>query len=132
MRRTQAIVVIVALLATPLALLARASGTEPMDCNGMCCLPHGLHHSMPHRTPQGSTHDGMSCEHDALGHILECTMKPGHQRTDYGLLLPLAPTKASALASIAALNSPRAAGFQYLGQNLSAGFLVTPFQPPRT
>src|SRR5271154_2148650 len=49
MRQFQAILVIVALLATPLALLARAVEPGMPDCNGMCCLPHGGHHHMPAR-----------------------------------------------------------------------------------
>lgn len=132
MRRTQAILVILALLATPLALLARATGMDSMACNGMCCLPHGHHHSMAADAPQRSARDGMSCEHGALGHILECTMKPGHQRMEYGFLSPLAPTRPSALAAVAALNLPRVASFHSPAENLSAGFLADPFQPPRS
>jgi hypothetical protein len=131
-RRTQAILVILALLATPLALLARATGMDSMACNGMCCLPHGPHHAMPVNTPQHATHDGMSCEHGALAHVVECTMKPGHQRVDYGLVSPLAPTKPSALASIETLNLPRVARFESLTETPSAGFAADPFQPPRS
>jgi hypothetical protein len=133
MRRTQAIIVIVALLATPLALLARTSGTNAMACSdGMCCLPNGPHRSAAHHTRQGSAHEGMSCEHGAASHIIECTMKAGQHRMDYGLLSPLAPTKPSALASITTLSLPRIAGLQSQAQSLSAGFLANPFQPPRT
>jgi hypothetical protein len=133
MRRTQVIIVIVALLSTPLALLARASGTDAMACNdGMCCLPHGPHHSTPHHAPQRPAHQGMSCEHGTASHIIECTMNSGHQRMDYGLLSPLAPTKPSALAAIGALNLPHLAGLQSREQSLPAGFLTNPFQPPRT
>ncbi|MGA7917566.1 MAG: hypothetical protein WCA00_20200 [Candidatus Acidiferrales bacterium] len=87
---------------------------------------------MTTNSPQRSAHDGMSCEHGALGHMLECTMKPGHQRMEYGLLSPLAPTRASALASIAALHLPRVARLHAPAENLSAGFLADPFQPPRS
>ena len=132
MRRTQAILVILALLATPLALLARATGMDSMACNGMCCLPHGQHHSIAANTSQRSPHDGMSCEHGALGHIMECAMKPGHQRMEYGLVSPLAPTRPSALASIESLNLPRVARFQSPTGTPSAGFAANPFQPPRS
>jgi hypothetical protein len=132
MRRGQAILVILALLATPLSLLARATAPSPMDCNGMCCLPHGPHHSMPHQTPQNSGHEGISCEHGELGHGYECSMKSGHHNMDYGFSSPIAPTRASAIASIALLNAPRFAGFQSPDQNLSAGFVANPFQPPRS
>lgn len=132
MRRTQAILVILALLATPLALLARAIGMDSMACNGMCCLPHGPHHAMAANSPQRSAHDGMSCEHGALAHIVECTMKPGHQRIEYGFVSPLAPTRPSALASIETLNLPRVARFQSRTETPSAGFAANPFQPPRS
>ncbi|MFZ3333372.1 MAG: hypothetical protein WA197_22225 [Candidatus Acidiferrales bacterium] len=132
MRRTQAILVILALLATPLALLARAIGMDSMACNGMCCLPHGPHHAMAANPPQRSAHDGMSCEHGALAHIVECTMKPGHQRIEYGFVSPLAPTRPSALASIETLNLPRVARFQSRTETPSAGFAANPFQPPRS
>jgi hypothetical protein len=133
MRRAQAILVIVALLSTPLALLARSTGTNSMDCNdGMCCLPHGPHHSTPQHAPQRPVHEGMSCEHGTGSHIIECTMNAGHHRMDYGLLSPIAPTKPSAVVSITPLNLPRVAGLQAPAQNLSAGFLTSPFQPPRT
>jgi hypothetical protein len=133
MRRTQAILVIVALLSTPLALLARSTGTNSMDCNdGMCCLPHGPHHPTPHHAPQHPVHEAMSCEHGAASHIIECTMNAGHQRMDYGLLSPIAPTKPSAVVSITPWNLPRVAGLPSPAQSLSAGFLANPFQPPRT
>jgi hypothetical protein len=133
MRRMQAILVIVALLSTPLALLARATGTDSMACNdGMCCLPHGPHRSTPHHATQGPLREGMSCEHGTTSHIIECTMSAGHHRTDYGLLSPIAPTKPSALAAVAALHPPNMAAVRSAAQNISAGFLATPFQPPRT
>jgi hypothetical protein len=131
--RVQAIIVIVALLSTPLALLARITGTNSMDCNdGMCCLPRGSHHSAARHAPKEPVHEAMSCEHSAASHIIECTMNSGHHRADYGFVSPIAPTKPSALASIAMLNLPRMAGFQSAAQNLSAGFIANPFQPPRT
>lgn len=133
MRRMQAILVIVALLSTPLALLARATGTDSMACNdGMCCLPHGPHHSTPHHAPQGPMHEGMSCEHGTPSHIIECTMNAGHHRADYGFLSPIAPTKPSALAAVAALRPPNMAAVRSAAQNISAGFVANPFQPPRT
>lgn len=132
MRRTQAILVIFALLATPLALLARATGMDSTACNGMCCLPHGPHHAMASTTPQRSAHDGMSCEHGALAHLVECTMKPGHPRIDYGLVSPLAPTRPSALASIEALHLPSVARVQSRNETPAAGFAANPFQPPRS
>lgn len=131
MRRMQALLVIVALLATPLALLARATAAGSMDCGGMCCLPHAGHHHLS----QPSPHNATTCKHGSLGHAFECTMhsgRSGHQGADYGLLSPIAPTKPSALASIAALGAPRIAALLFTIENLSAGFDLNPFQPPRS
>jgi hypothetical protein len=132
MRRVQAILVIVALLATPLALLARANDSGMADCNGMCCLPHGGHHHSPARnTAPASNEEDMACDHGALGHMMECSMRSGQPRMDYGLLAPLPPAKTSGVASI---NPPEVSGIgnlRFPAGNLSAGFLAGPFQPPR-
>ena len=77
-------------------------------------------------------YEGMSCEHGRTSHIIECTMNAGHRRTDYGLLSPIAPTKPSALAAVAALHSPNVAAVRSAAQNISAGFVANPFLPPRT
>ncbi len=44
LRRAQALVLVIALLAAPLALYARSVAGEMPSCNGMCCLPEH-HHS---------------------------------------------------------------------------------------
>jgi hypothetical protein len=133
MRRIQAIFVIVALLATPLALLARAVEPGMPDCNGMCCLPHGGHHHAPARNsslePQK---DGMACHHGAAGHMMECSMSSGQQRMDYGLIAPFPPAQASALVFVEQPKVSRFANSQFPADNFPAGFLVGPFQPPRS
>jgi hypothetical protein len=132
MRRAQAILVIVALLATPLALLARANDSGMADCNGMCCLPHGGHHHSPARTPsQQPQKDDMDCHHGALGHMMECSMRSGQPRMDYGLLAPLPPAQASGVASVIPPEVSSIGNPQFPAVNLSAGFLSGPFQPPR-
>jgi hypothetical protein len=89
MRRAQAILVIVALLSTPLALLARVNDPGMPDCNGMCCLPHSSHHHSPARTPPPEPQkDDMACHHGAAGQMMECSMNSGQHRMDYGLLAP--------------------------------------------
>jgi hypothetical protein len=132
MRRVQAILVIVALLATPLALLARANDSGMADCNGMCCLPHGGHHHSPARNSAPASREAeMACHHGALGHMMECSMKSGRPPVDYGLLAPFPPAQTSGVASI---NPPKVSLIgrsQFPNGNLSAGFLAGPFQPPR-
>ena len=73
----------------------------------------------------------MACHHGAAGHMMECSMRSGEERMDYGLLAPFPPAQASALAFV---DRPKVSGFgnsQLPAGNLSAGFLAGPFQPPR-
>jgi hypothetical protein len=133
MRRVQAILVIVALLATPLALLARAVDPAMPNCNGMCCLPHGSHHHAPVRnTSPEPQKDDMACHHGSAGHMMECSMKSGQQRMDYGLIAPFPPARTSSLAYIVRPKVSRFDNSQFPAENLSAGFLAGPFQPPRS
>jgi hypothetical protein len=133
MRRVQAILVIVALLATPLALLARAVDPDMPDCNGMCCLPHGGHHHSPAKnTAPASPEDEMACHHVAGGHIIECSMRSGQPRMDYGLIAPFPPARTSVVGSIDQPKISRLTRSQFPAVNLSAGFLAGPFQPPRS
>jgi hypothetical protein len=133
MRRVQAILVIVALLATPLALLARANDSGMPDCNGMCCLPHGgQHHSPARNTTPASHEEEMACHHGALGHMMDCSMRSGQPRMDYGLIAPFPPAQTSVVASIDQPKLSRLAGSQFPAFSLSAGFLAGPFQPPRS
>jgi hypothetical protein len=133
MRRVQAILVIVALLATPLALLARAVDPGMPDCNGMCCLPHGGHHHSPVKnTAPASPEDEMACHHGAIGHMMDCSMSSGQPRMDYGLIAPFPPARTSMLAFIDQPRASRLIRSQFPVFNLSAGFLAGPFQPPRS
>jgi hypothetical protein len=133
MRQVQAIFVVVALLAMPLALLARAVDPGMPDCNGMCCLPHGSHHHAPARNSSPEPpKDDRACHHGAAGHLMECSMRSGEQRMDYGLLAPFPPAHTSALAFIDRPNVSRFGNLQFLADNLPAGFLAGPFQPPRS
>ena len=120
MLRVQAILVIVAMLATPLALLARGMNGDPADCTSMCCLPHG-HHAAQHKT--------MECEHGATGHVFECSMTSSHH-TDYGLIAPIVPSVPLAKAAVAIPDMSR----NVLAQSrelAAAGFLSALLQPPR-
>jgi len=132
MLRAQAVLVIVALLITPLALLARAVQPGMPDCNGMCCLPHHSHHSPTRNAPPASQQEEMACHHGAAGHMMECSMKSSQPRMDFGLVAPFPPARTSLLVS---LDVPKVSGFansQLPIGNLSAGFLAGPFQPPRS
>jgi hypothetical protein len=133
MRRVQAILVIVALLATPLALLAPAVEPGMPDCNGMCCLPHGSHHHVPARNSSPEPQkDDMACHHGAAAHMMDCSMKSGQQRMDYGLSAPFPPGRTSSLTFIDRPKASRFSNSQVPAGSLSAGFLAGPFQPPRS
>ncbi|MGA3301500.1 MAG: hypothetical protein ABSD87_15575 [Candidatus Acidiferrales bacterium] len=105
MRRVKAILVIVALLSAPLAVLAQTSSEDVPSCGGMCCLPH----------------------HGAHNPLFNC----GDTHAVHFFVSPLAPTKASNLAFIERLDRPTAAKFHSELTAIVPGFLAAPFQPPR-
>jgi hypothetical protein len=133
MHRAQAILVIFALLSAPLALLAHSAGADAAACGGMCCLPHhGHQHPASHQaSAAGHQHQSEACDHGATSPMPNCAFDCGHPRQDYSFLSPIAPTKPSTLTSIARFDSPKSFSFLAIPQNVTPGFLATPFQPPR-
>jgi hypothetical protein len=129
MRRLECLLVILALLATPLALLARTRANNMADCDGMCCLPHAGR-SHPPRVVE-SSYDGIACHHGAAGHMLMCSMRSGHHGFDYGLLAPIAPTLVSAARRIAAPEASRNFASRLVAFSV-VGFSSAPFEPPRS
>jgi hypothetical protein len=107
MRRVQIVAVILALLATPLALLARALSCESSTCTMTCCLPHG--------------HAGPATCH--------CS-KSGTRLPDFGRIAPIAPT---APEDFAAIDGPDFTHQPILSHSSSTaeGFRSAPFNPPR-
>src|SRR5579863_6422007 len=92
MHRAQSILLILALLATPLALLARGIACAGSDCDMACCRMH-----------MGPSASGMSCSHcDNL-----CGMKTHNKALDFGFIAPMAPTIRSAHAALALPSSVR-------------------------
>jgi len=130
MRRAHAIIVIVALLAKPLALLARAGSAEEPECNRMCCLQHGAHSSHMHHPMKSSTVQGAFCPHSGSHKDCRCVMRAGDQHVDYGFLAPIAPTAPCAIVYVEIPDTSR--GISSLYTELPApGFLSAPFEPPR-
>jgi len=130
-RRTQAILVIVALLATPLALLARGIAGDMSECDRYCCLSHRHHTSHPQPAKTTAEERGMSCHHEANSKTCLCLMRSGQTQMDFGFLAPLPPTHASDLVRIAGPASSRVQFTERAGTSLS-GFLTAPFEPPRS
>src|SRR6266849_8120602 len=126
MRRAQAILLIAAMLATPLAVLARGRAC----CERACC-------SRTHCPPNAAraTHDedesGMAC-HQHSAPMPDCSMKSACNHTlEYGFTSPLPPTvllapnpvTGPAELRLSAVPSPA---------NTTPGFLPSPFEPPRS
>ncbi|MHB8411538.1 MAG: hypothetical protein ACYDDI_06270 [Candidatus Acidiferrales bacterium] len=119
LRRIQAVSVVVALLAVPLALVARGYACAPRRCTMMCCLRH----------KHADAHMKMNCA-GASG-APACTMQcNSHKNIDYGLASPLAPTQ---LAEGVTLPVPKVARLSsFLPRHMaSSGFAFEPFKPPR-
>lgn len=116
MRRIQAASLIVALLAAPLALVARGYACAPQECTMACCRGrHGMK---------------MDCSHSAPGMAM-CMMCHNSQATpDYGLAAPIAPFQLAAAAKLPRPEVRRTASVKDAAAD-SAGYSLPPFQPPR-
>jgi hypothetical protein len=110
---------VIALLATPLALLARAPG-DPTQCCGAYCPMRA--HSGQQKTMCGSL--------SMTDHNCGCTMR-SNQQPDYGLNALMAPTAPSACVRLTAPESSRAMSSRYTEFAMS-GTSTTPFHPPRS
>jgi len=124
MRRAHAILVILALLATPMALLAR-SDCDRSGCDCMCDLVNRSlqAHAQARRGP-------MLCGQAATS-IHQCAMKTRHRALDFGLNTLMAPTAPLPMADFAA---PLASEQLLAPRTLLApsGFFSAPYQPPRS
>lgn len=123
MQRVETILVILALLATPMALLARSDCRESA-CDCSCDLVN--------RTLLTRAHHGRTlCGEQITGSTHQCAMNRKHQIPDYGFNTMMAPTAPLPMAglptSVRAVEValPRVA-------SPSSGFLSAPFEPPRT
>jgi len=119
MLRLPAYLVILALLATPLALLARGIACNPSecDCMALCARQAASQHmhlcgASKHAAPMCGTHRG--------NHAL-----------DYGFIAPIAPTAPIPLAQLAPLfaSSEWVAPYE---QSPVSGFVSALFEPPRS
>jgi hypothetical protein len=119
MRRTKAMLVIVALLATPLALFARGMACESCACIMMCCAPQGSH-SQHGKGMLCGAKQGMSCG----------MMNSKRHQPEFGLIAPMAPTFTEAFAAISAPDTIRQL-VSFSSQFILQGFASAPFEPPR-
>jgi len=120
-RRIQAVSLVIALLAVPLALVARGYACAPQQCTMMCCLAH----------KHGSHSMNMNCAGRGSAGSSACAMRcSSNKNLDYGLASPLPPTQLSAALAPAA---PRTAETLFSGdyRDVIPGFSRIPFEPPR-
>ncbi|HWG59576.1 MAG TPA: hypothetical protein VN661_11075 [Candidatus Acidoferrales bacterium] len=123
MRRAYSIIVVLAMMAMPLALLPAESGAATPMCNGICCRRAAAH------SAAGQDATGMQCRRGPIGHALDCGMRP-NTGTNCRIATLLAPT---VLEHPAALAAPSAARRQISAEPLDASseFSSVPFIPPR-
>jgi len=125
MRRVHAILVIVALLATPMALLARADcGESTCDC--MCkMVQKSLAANAQRQRAKLCDVSGTSSEQPM------CAMNSHHHPPDFGLNAMMAPTAPSLLVVLLVPDTARPISPRQNASSAS-GFLSAPFQPPRS
>jgi hypothetical protein len=136
-RRAQAILLTLSLLAAPLALLARGNACgQRACCVKLCCLPHRA--AVP--APAGRSGSGMSCHHHLAASMPapipapmpDCSMKSAcNHALDYGLASPLPLTVLASGEPLSAPEAFRQAAFQVPASSF-AGFHAAPFEPPRS
>lgn len=119
MRRVQSAIIIIGLLAVPLALLARTGPCAQSRCSRMCALILRSVRAQYQRCTCGMTTDGA-----------QCATHTSQQVPDYGLNAPIAPTMPSARVAISAPNSTRRA-IARTTNFASFEFASEFFEPPR-
>ncbi len=127
MRRGQAILLMVSLLAAPLSLVARGLATSaPEVCGRLCCL-----RAAPHAHPSEAPAEPATCHHRSLPRS-DCAMKAlcNHSLV-FGLVSPLPPSVLEAAAFSPSLPTMRSSpAWPWIAS--PAGFLPAPFVPPRS
>lgn len=119
MRRLEAILVIVAFLAAPIALLARGVFCDPAECDCMTICAHLV--------SQGKPMCGMA-KHAAAP---MCGTHQGHHALDYGFIAPFAPAIPLPHAALSVPLASREFAPQ-LAQVSVDGIHSVPFEPPRS
>lgn len=119
MRRIQAATLIVALLAVPLALVARGYAGASQECAMACCRGHHVAAMK------------MKCGHAAQGRgaqsaICQCT----EHGPDYGLNCPVPPFQLSVAVKLPAMSFARDVRVAITISDF-AGYFPPPFDPPR-
>lgn len=112
MRRAHSILVVLALLALPLAPLAWGFSCQPVSAPAFYCPMHAAH--------------------SAAGKpvICQCPMQSQQRTPDFTLVAPIPPGTVTARIEMATLQTARD-NFSGLSQTTVSGFRSVPFEPPR-
>jgi hypothetical protein len=122
MVRTKALILILALIVTPVASLCATQSGMPAQCPRFC----PMHGKMATHTSAGES-DEMDCHH---GKSPDCVMKGCGHAGDFGLASPLPPAVLCPQLKLIAI---RKNGAVRLANRISSlvGFNSPPVQPPR-
>jgi len=112
MYRARVAVVIVALLAAPLAFVARGMVCQSSAGAVMCCPMHAGHSA------------------NGKPVVCHCSTKSSDHLPDFGLIAPIVPTTPERFATIDAPGDARALVSSHSQSSLQ-GFSLAPFEPPR-
>lgn len=128
--RLQAVLLLIALLATPPDLATRVSAKTKDQCHGMCPSTRGLQATAKPRAAKTSSHAASDCPNGIAGHYAICLVKSKH-KVVYEIV---APTRPAVLSLPATFPVPQLSVQTLLQRNdlLLPGFLPSPFQPPRS
>jgi len=121
-RRFKAILVAIAMLAAPLALLARGVFCDPAECN--CAVMCPMHASHSQSQPMCGT-----ARHASSAPM--CGVHQGHHALDYGFIAPFAPAVPLAHAQLTAPVASSAL-IAHSAQFAVDGISSAPFEPPRS
>ncbi|SRR6266436_67490 len=130
--RCQAVLLAIALVATPLVLLARPSLHGKTKCDGMCCRPRKSH-PMPARASSDNVRleeEEVDCYRGAAKHLTMCLLPSSPQR-ERDVVAPLPPAILLELDAFPG-PQPQRTGFSQHLQFLRDAFAPPPFEPPRS
>lgn len=128
--RYSGLVLIFALLMSPLSLLIRSSARGSSSCNGICCRPHGRRATLGGDQAQESRTRRTPCGRGTNEHAAICLINTSPQ-SEYTFVAPLRPATLCAQAHMTGLQLARQTSSQQTETPL-AGFLPIPFEPPRS
>lgn len=125
MQRAHAMLVILALMATPMALLAR-SGNDGANCICLCSMLYKSH------DPQAQRSRGKAMCGHCPGQNRTCAMNAQNHPPDLGLNTMMAPTAPSLHVTLRTMVTSARLRLLQSSQFAPRGFLSVPFEPPRS